>query len=191
MVARYRPLKIKAKPRGRSFKKGMTKPPGSGRVKGQRNRLTLNVKTALEESAADIGELVPVWSSYKKDGRTPALGAHVICWRPTGKDGLRGYFRSLAVMNPSAYTSLWAKILPSQINLTAQSNMTVTSRFSAADLSKMTMAEKIAAYREAVGLTKELPPEQKLIDVTPLPTVAEETSEDPGMSSEDANKAAA
>lgn len=182
-MERYRPNRIAAKVRGRPFKKGYTRSPGAGRKKGSRNKITINAKIALEGSAEDIGELRPVWSRYKKDG-TPVQGAFVLRWEPTGIDGLRGYFRSLALIRPSAYASLWAKILPTQINATLEGDMTVTSRFAGMDLAKMPLQEKIALYREAVGLTKQLPADQKLIDVSPGRTTVEQPAIQPVQASQ-------
>ncbi|HVX56436.1 MAG TPA: hypothetical protein VHA37_01780 [Candidatus Saccharimonadales bacterium] len=77
-----------------SFRKGMKKIPGSGRKKGQQNKISTLLKEEIIRAAQDIGE------------------------NGDGLDELRGYLRVCARHFPKSYMHLLARVLPYQVNAT-------------------------------------------------------------------------
>lgn len=152
MVERYRPAKVDTTQNLRPIKKGEFR----GRHKGVPNKLTMTIKSAIEGAGNDLGELEPVWSSVDRRGN-PKPGARIIWWKATGRDGLQGYLRSLAIIKPSAYAGLIGRLLPHTLNVQAKIDATVRSRFEGIDLGNKSMNELMALYREAVGMTQPLP----------------------------------
>lgn len=96
MVTRPSLTLRKGQPHGtgdRGFQKGMAKPEGSGRKKGQQNHITTLLKEEIIAAAAEIGD---------KD-----FG---------GRERLRGYLKYLARNHPKSYSNLLARVLPYQVN---------------------------------------------------------------------------
>lgn len=157
MVERYVPPK-----RGR-YKKGI-KYPGQkhdGRKKGVPNKVTGLLREAVIVAAAQVGE------------------------NGNGKGELIGYLRDKARRYPEAYLTLLGRVMPLQVKVDgALEVVTAARRYSEADLSRMTLMEKLAAYREIVSLTKPLTEPMKLIgqsgngNVAPIPV---ETKAEPNM----------
>lgn len=76
----------------KGFQKGMAKPAGSGRKKGQQNVITTQLKLEIIAAAQEIGI----------DGQ--------------GTEKLRGYLKQLATRFPKTYAHLLARVLPYQVN---------------------------------------------------------------------------
>jgi phage-related holin len=87
------PAATKSRVKRTSFKPGTPKPPGSGRKKGQRNRVNILLKDAIIQAATLVGQ----------DGR--------------GRDGLVGYLKSLAIKERAVYARLLERVLPMQISV--------------------------------------------------------------------------
>jgi hypothetical protein len=81
------------KRRTTSFKKGHKRPPTAGRKKGQRNRVTVELRHAILEAAALVGG----------DGK--------------GKNGLTGYLQHLASREKKIFGRLLEKVLPMQLSV--------------------------------------------------------------------------
>jgi hypothetical protein len=138
-----------------------------GRKKGKPNRLTAVIKDAVEGALDDIGEMAPIYEKVrtvkgrvlKVDGK-PVM--RLVGWKPTGKDGARGFFRWLGVHEPTTFAGVAAKIIPQQINAQVKHDHehTINSRFEGVDLSKLNSADLQTMMREALNLTKPLPPKQ-------------------------------
>jgi hypothetical protein len=93
-----------------SFKKGHKRPPTAGRKKGQRNRVTIELRHAILEAAALVG----------RDGR--------------GADGLRGYLQNLAVREKKIFGRLLEKVLPMQLQVEDRTNPQYTAEEAVARL---------------------------------------------------------
>jgi hypothetical protein len=79
------------------FKKGDSKPQGSGRKRGTPNRMSGTLKEAIIAAANSVGE-------KKLNDKT---GKH-----EPGDGGLTGYLLHLALHNESAFCALLARVLP-------------------------------------------------------------------------------
>lgn len=127
-----------------------------GRTPGVPNKLSADLKKALEGSACLVGGLVPIIHKKK-----------IVGWKPTGKGGLEAYLCWLAVYEPRTYAALWARAMPYQISAQVKHEHdhqhTVTTRFAGVDPTKLTPTELQAALREAISLTKPLPAPMKLV----------------------------
>ena len=161
MVERYRPSKSVMKKPGQR---------GPGRPKGTPNKIGVTIKDAILGAGEDVGFVRAVWSEYyKRDDPAgtykkgqPKKGAYILYYEPTGVGGTRAYLASMAIIKPHSFMGLMGKLLPHTLNVDAniKSEQTVTNRFEAADLKNMSLDQLMASYREAVGLTKALPPKQ-------------------------------
>ena len=144
----------KKKPGRHKFVKGH-KYGQSGRPKGATNKITRALKDAITMAAEEVGGLKLV----KKGKRWG--------WVATNEGGLVGYLKWLAVEQPHSFTGLLGKLLPYQlsgkIDTTVQHQHDVYHRIATEDLSKLTVQELIAMYREAVTKPDQplaLPPPQ-------------------------------
>lgn len=149
MVKRYVARKLPPT----AFKKGDPKLPNAGRVKGTPNKTTALIKDAITGAAEQLGTLEPI---YRGKGERKVI----IGWKPTGKGGTTGYLVWLGCNHPTAFATLMGKMLPMQINATVKRDQTVADRFADVDLSKMPLAEKMAAFREMITLTRPMPVDQ-------------------------------
>lgn len=171
MVARYQSSALRKAPPTRTPSAKFFKPGnkgGPGRPKASPNRYTALLKDDILNALNRAGSLKPIWEY--KEGKTvkrgkkwitlPDVKVRIIAWEPTGEEGggSEGYLIWLACNHPTAFAALLGRTLPLQINANAMINETVTSRFSDVDIGKMTLAEKQAAMREMLGLTRALPP---------------------------------
>lgn len=116
------------------FVKGGDRPTNAGRKAGVPNKNTRILKDALLLAAELEGS----------DTR--------------GKDGLVGFLRSAARTDRASFLTLLGRVLPLQINAKVTTPQTVPERFSNTNLATMTLAEKMAAMREMIGMTQPLPP---------------------------------
>ena len=114
----------------------MKRSPNAGRKLGQQNRINRDIKEAM----------LTALSLYGQDGK--------------GKNELIGFFFRYAGRRPDLIFGILAKILPTQLKGEINVNATVTAatRFTPAQLAAMPLEQKIAAYRELVGMTQALPP---------------------------------
>ncbi len=161
MVERYKSGTARKLPRT-AFKKGMTRPEGSGRKPGQKNRTTTLLKDAITGAAEELGMLEPIYRVREVKLRNGKIKRErtdeIIAWKPTGKGGTQGYMVWLGCHYPKVFGSLMSRTIPLQIDAKVdQTNQSVSQRFSNVDISKMTLTEKMAAMREMIGLTKPLP----------------------------------
>jgi hypothetical protein len=160
MVERYKPNVALRDGRTPGFKKGNTY--GKGRKKGIPNRVSGLVKDWLAGASGELGFLEPVWRMAPNprntaDRRYPDIKVEVIGWRP-GEGGGQGFLVWLGCNHPTAFAQLLGRVMPLQINATATIEQTVTTKFSDADISGMSLTEKLAAFRELIGMTRALPP---------------------------------
>lgn len=82
------PVRSKGNP---NWRKGMKKPPNSGRAKGVPNKVTMLLKEAIPQAIENLGA----------DGK--------------GKDGLIGWLMNVAKKEPVAFLRLVDRLLPYQI----------------------------------------------------------------------------
>ena len=156
---------------GSPFVKGNKLSPG--RPKGALSKTTALAKDYILTSLDRLGYLKPIWS-YKEGklverGRgakkrwiqLPDVKDRIIGWEPTGEgenaENAIGFLMWLACNNSSAYAALIGRVLPLQVTSNLTLDATVTTKFSDVDISRMTLAEKQAAFREMIGMTKSLP----------------------------------
>lgn len=137
------------------YKKGQKPPPGAGRKKGTPNRTSGLIKDAISGACEKLGMLAPIY--YRRTDGT--LSTRIIGWKPTGEGGAQGYMIWLGCNYPSAFAALIGRTIPLQLNANANINATVTEKYADADIAKMTLEEKLAAFRDAIGMTKALPVE--------------------------------
>jgi hypothetical protein len=83
------------------FEKGAKRPPNAGRKVGSTNKTTGVLKEAILLAAQQIGDL-----------------------NERGRDGLVGYLRFLARSYPQAYVSLLGRVLPLQVRVDGQAEVT-------------------------------------------------------------------
>jgi hypothetical protein len=144
------------------FKPG-TRPENSGRKKGKPNKTTKLVKDAISGACEKLGMLKPIWAyknDYEKQGnRTVKIKVkdRIIGWEPTGEGGAEGYMIWLGCNHPQAFATLVGRMIPLQVNASGTMDMTITQKFSDVQIEKMTLAEKLAAMRDMISMTKALP----------------------------------
>jgi hypothetical protein len=161
-VSRYNPKTPPPKPGGTTrFEKGQARLPNAGRKLGQPNKTTKLLKDAISGSAEQLGMLEPIYRmrEVKIPGRrTPQKQAtdEIIGWKPTGEGGTQGFLVWLGCHYPRSYAALLSRLLPVQVNAKVGGNLTVTEAFRGRDIKSMTLAEKMAAMKEVIGLTRPL-----------------------------------
>lgn len=163
-VPRYISAAEPPKPGGSNkFKKGQPRPDGAGRKVGKPNYTTKLLKDAIAGSAEALGMMEPIYRyvDVKKKiggGRTiisRQRTEEIIGWKP-GKGGTQGYLMWLGMHYPRTYSVLLGRLLPIQINAKVGGSLTVTEAFKGRDIKSMSLADKMAAMKEIIGLTRPL-----------------------------------
>lgn len=141
------------------FKKGDPRPAGAGRQKGRVNYTTKLLKDAIAGSAEALGMMEPIYRYVTVTRRGKSVRERtdeIIGWRPTGEGGTQGYLMWLGIHYPRTYSVLLGRLLPIQINAKHNGNLTVTEVFKGRDIKSMSLADKMAAMKEVISLTRPL-----------------------------------
>jgi hypothetical protein len=136
------------------FQKGNTY--AKGRPKGVPNKLNKLVKDSMSGALEKLGALEPIWQ-YTGVGKNKRKD-RIIGWKPTGEGGAEGYLIWLGCNYPTAFATLIGKMMPLQVGISATVDHTVTSKFSDVDIGRMSLTEKLAAFKDMIGATRALPP---------------------------------
>ena len=128
-----------------------------GRQKGTPNKIPTEVKHAILGALDEVGELEFTMCTSGAGKQKKVWWE----WKATGKDGAKGYMRWLARHEPQTFAQLVGKLLPYQLTGKdggpIKSEHEVFHRLAKQDLSKLSVVELTAMYREAVT-TKERTP---------------------------------
>lgn len=128
-----------------------------GRQKGTGNKVPTEIKNAILTAMDQVGELefTCMTSGTGKKKKTWWE------WKATGKDGSTGYMRWLARHEPQTFAQLVGKLLPFQLSGkdggAIKVEHEVFHRLQDRDLSKMTVLELTAMYREASSTHERTP----------------------------------
>lgn len=142
------------------FKKGNKF--AKGRPKGTPNRIPGLIKDWIAGASEELGFLQPIWRTRpdprnSKKKKYPDIKIDIVGWEP-GEGGGQAFLVWLGCNHPTAFAQLMGRVMPYQINSTRTVEHTVASKFSDADIGRMSLTEKLAAFKDMIGMTRVMPP---------------------------------
>jgi hypothetical protein len=163
MVERYQ-----RKSNGRDH---LFKPGAPGRLPGFPNKAPKKLADAIAQALETTGFVRKVYTRRRDDKGKPmsrkvgkmSVPLYDISYEFEGQGGTVGYLCWLAANRPELMTQLMVKSMPTQITGKdgGDLNVNVTHRLAKLDMSKMTVDELSAAYREAIQ------GDARMVDITP------------------------